>query len=118
MNDALTIVRALAEGFDPRTGEEFAGEGPWSNPDVIRALFLAAQALERANRRDAGKAQANLPPAAGKPWTPEEDARLTSEFQTTKDFRTIAEMHQRTVGAVSARLVRLGLLPRANGRPG
>lgn len=104
------IVRALAEGFDPRTGEEFGGEGPWSDPTVIRALFLAARALERANRPDAGKEQAGLPPAAGKPWTAEEDARLTSEFQTTKDVVALAERHARTRGAIEARLVRLGLI--------
>lgn len=110
MNDSVAIVKALAEGFDPRTGEEFSGEGPWSDPKVIRALFLAARALERANRNGASKAQTDLPPAAGKSWTPDEDARLTSEFQTTNDFRAIADMHQRTVGAISARLVRLGLI--------
>lgn len=110
MNDSVAIVRALAEGFDPRTGEEFSGEGPWSDPKVIRALFLAARALEGANRSGVAKPPADLPPAAGKPWTPDEDARLTSEFKTMKDFPAIAAMHQRTVGAISARLVRLGLI--------
>ena len=116
IRNPAAVVHALAEGFDPRTGEKLTGEGPWSDADVIRALFLAAEALERTVRNGRPRTVTNPPPAAGTPWTPEEDARLKSEFETTKDLAALAERHARTRGAISARLVRLGLFP-AGGDP-
>ena len=47
IDDPAAILQALAEGRDPRTGTKLAGEGVWSDPRVIRALFLACAALER-----------------------------------------------------------------------
>ena len=118
IDDPAAIVQALAEGRDPQTGTKLAGEGPWSNPDVIRALFLAGAALEREARRPRHRPEAALPAAAGAPWTPDEDARLKDEFESTTDLAVLAERHARTRGAISARLVRLGLLPPTSGRPG
>ena len=43
--EAQAILRALAEGLDPRTGEALSETGPWSDPRVIRALFLAVESL-------------------------------------------------------------------------
>jgi hypothetical protein len=100
----------LAGGVDPRTGEEFQEEGAWSDPKVIRALFRAAEALEGKGRGGAARGVRNLPPAAGKPWTLEEDERLKTEFRTTTDLQSLAELHARTTGAISARLVRWGLI--------
>ena len=112
------IVQALAEGRDPRTGTKLVGEGPWSSPDVIRALFLAGVALQREAPTARPRPETARPAAAGTPWTPEEDARLKREFESTTDLAGLAERHARTRGAISARLVRLGLLPPTNGRPG
>jgi hypothetical protein len=116
MEESVAILRALAAGFDPRTGEEFQEDGAWSDPKVIRALFRAAEALEGSGRGGAARGVRNLPPAAGKPWTPEEDERLKSEFRTITELRSLAELHARTTGAISARLVRWGLID-PPGRP-
>jgi hypothetical protein len=48
---ALAIVSALANGVDPLTGEVFAVDSPYQSPDVIRALYSAARALETNGRR-------------------------------------------------------------------
>jgi hypothetical protein len=77
---------------------------------VIRALFRAVEALEGNGRGGVARGARNLPSAAGKPWTPEEDERLKTEFRTITDLRSLAELHARTTAAISARLVRAGLV--------
>ena len=37
---ALRIIKILADGVDPTTGEVFDQNSPYQNPDVIRALLL------------------------------------------------------------------------------
>ena len=44
---ALEVVRALANGVDPDTGEVFSAESPYHRPPTVRALFVAGPALER-----------------------------------------------------------------------
>ena len=46
--EALTVVRALADGRDPQSGAPLAPESVFQQPEVIRALFTAATALEHA----------------------------------------------------------------------
>ena len=47
VNEALKIVRDLAEGIDPRTGDPVPEGSPSQQPPAIRALFVAATELER-----------------------------------------------------------------------
>jgi hypothetical protein len=51
---------------------------------------------------------------AGKPWTDEEDAELEQQHQGGTSRREIARLHGRSVGAITARLVHLGLESHAN----
>jgi hypothetical protein len=110
MEESVAILKALASGFDPRSGEEFAEKGVWSDPRVIGALSQGAQALDVQLRRNAARLEKPLPPAAGQPWTSDEDERLKAEFQSMTSVRALAELHSRTRGAISARLLRLGLV--------
>ncbi len=55
-------------------------------------------------------APAGRPSKAGKPWTPAEDSLLRTEFETEKSVDVLSALHERTQGAITARLVRLGLL--------
>jgi hypothetical protein len=48
-------------------------------------------------------------PRAYEKWTPEEDERLRGLFNQGKDAKAIAEELQRQLGAISSRLVKLGL---------
>ena len=106
ISDALKIVQALAEGIDPTTGEFFPEGSPYNDPRVIRALFQALQAMERAKERErrAEKVASN----AGKPWSDEEDRALIEQFDGHVPLRDIAVKHQRTQGSIASRLVRLG----------
>jgi hypothetical protein len=45
---------------------------------------------------------------AGRTWTRTEDAQVCEEVQRGIDFHEIAKTHNRTVGSLVARLVKLG----------
>ena len=42
---ALAVVRSLANGVDPETGEVFPPESAYQRPQTVRALYEAATAL-------------------------------------------------------------------------
>jgi hypothetical protein len=106
---AQSIVAALANGVDPITGKAFAADSPYQAPDIVRALYLAAQALDaRAHTRARPKGE--LPANAGKPWNDEEDRRLLSQFDNGQSIQELARAHARTVAGIQARLERHGRL--------
>lgn len=54
---ALAVVRSLANGVDPESGEVFPPESAHQRPQVVRALYLAASALEHIERVERRRAQ-------------------------------------------------------------
>lgn len=107
--EAKQIIEVLAGGIDPSTGEVLTDDSPLSSPHVIRALFLAAKALELMTTkpaRPAAAARGN----AGKSWTEEEDQRLLAGFDAGTLVAALARTHERTTGAINSRLVKLGRL--------
>jgi hypothetical protein len=107
---ALEIVRALADGTDPYTGEVYPPESPYQNAETVRALFTAIDALERAERRK--KRKRALPERAGQPWDDEEDSVLIKRFKEGVGVKEIAVEHKRTEGAILSRLEKLGKILR------
>jgi hypothetical protein len=104
--EAIRIVEALMDGFDPVTGELLPDTSPYNRPEVIRALARALDAMRRAHQNE--KRKRFLPPNAGKAWTKEEDHRLAEEFDKGLPAKEIAAKHDRTRGSIAARLVRIG----------
>ncbi len=104
--DALHIVESLANGVDPETGELYPPESPYQRASVIRALFTAKEALERAS--EFARRRGALPANTGKPWSAEEDARLAAGYDEGKSALDLARVHDRTRGSIQARLVKLG----------
>ena len=107
---ALSILKTLADGVDPATGEQFSADSPYQHPDIIRALFWAVQTLS-ASARAEKQAKPRADGAgtnAGKPWSEEEDARLSRAFDSGRPVEQLAEAHQRSRLAIEARLVKLG----------
>jgi hypothetical protein len=107
---AADILRALADGVDPFTGEVLDDRSPLQNPECIRALFAAIEALEgsSSDRSNRASRKRDLPDRAGEPWEAREDGELMERFDTGWNVADLAKHHQRTRGAVRARLVRLG----------
>jgi hypothetical protein len=103
---ALTVVRSLANGIDPESGEVFPPESAYQQPQVVRALYEAASALERIERFERRKSQ--LPQKTGEPWTEEEDRKLLAAFDAGRALQELAAAHERTMGAVRARLLKYG----------
>lgn len=117
---AKEIIRSLADGRDPATGEQFPPNSPYQQADTVRALFMAVDALDNAARR--ARRQALRPegapqrpidpnrPKIGASWSPEEEQQLRDAFTAHKPILEIAAAHGRTQGAITARLVKLGLI--------
>ena len=113
---ALKIIQQLADGIDPQTGKAFRPDSPYQQPDTVRALFAAVQALDA---QPAPKARAvtneNAPQNSGKPWSDEEDQTLAAAFEAGKKIPELAASHQRSRFAIEARLAKLGKIePPAN----
>ena len=104
--EALRIMRALADGLSPQTGEALAADSIYQIADNVRAMHRAVGALEFVLERD--EMRKALPPNAGKSWTHEEDQQVCDELRRGTNFQQIAKAHNRTVGAILARLVKLG----------
>lgn len=108
VNEALSVIRSLANGVDPESGEVFPADGVYQRAQTVRALYAAAEALEKQGKVDQRKKQ--LPAKTGEPWTEDEDRKLLSEFDAGRGLPEIAAAHQRTQTGCRARLVKYGRL--------
>ena len=112
-SEARKIIESLADGRCPATGQKL--DGIYQQPDVVRALFVAARALERVERIE--QRASILPEHAGRAWNGDEEQKLCEEFDAGKTVAEISRIHQRTRGAIQSRLERLGKIapqPRTN----
>ena len=100
---AKELLTALADGIDPFTGEVFPRDHVCNQPDMIRALHCALQALPAERKRE-------TPPNAGQPWSREETVSLQAEFQMGKTTSEMARIHGRSRGSIEAKLANLGLI--------
>lgn len=105
---AAEILKALAAGSNPASGQPMANPANPQSSEVLRALFLAADALQ--TRAHAGRRQSTLPRNAGKPWTAEEDERLLAGFDAGRKVDELVAAHERTRAGIEARLVKHGRL--------
>ena len=108
-SEHAAILRHLAEGIDPFTGEILSAEHLIQHPEVAQALSLAIQALDPESREP----EQQLPQNAGKSWTKEEEKALLEEFDAGTSIRDIAVGHGRKEGGITSRLARLGKIERA-----
>jgi hypothetical protein len=104
---AAEILKSLAAGADPADGRALSDVRVLQAPDVVRALFLAADALDSAQRT---RARSHLPRNAGKPWSREEDDRLLAAFDGGATVEALTTTHERTRAGIEARLVKHGRL--------
>jgi hypothetical protein len=112
--ETLRILNALASGANPATGEQFAADSPYQQPDTVRALFAAIKAVEGGTTKPGAERAATdrgtAPPqsGAGSRWTEEEEARLVAAFDAGKTVDDLAHAHKRSRAGIEARLLKLG----------
>ena len=106
LQNALPIIRALADGVDPHTGTIFETDTPYAEPKTLRALFSAVELMEREVERE--KRRERLPANFGKPWTEAEDQALVAEFDAHMPMPEMARRHLRTQSSIRLRLEKLG----------
>lgn len=114
----IDILKTLAEGIDPGTGEQFPAGSAYQHPDTVRALFAAIRGLEnpapRPAKTDAPRPDKSGRPApenAGRPWSQEEDLRLGQAYDSGKSVEELAQVHKRSKWAIESRLARMGKIP-------
>ncbi len=103
---AIDILKLLADGVHPVTDEQLDKNHVINEPNVIRALNAAVEALVSEEKRI--RRQRDLPERVGKPWSEQEDKTLIKAFDSGISLNDLVDKHQRTRGAIRTRLVRLG----------
>jgi hypothetical protein len=104
---ALKVLQTLLDGRHPDTGASVPPDSIIHSPTVIRALARLVLSLEYYEGRSQEKKR-KLPPNAGRPWAPEEDAQVCDELGKGIPVAEMARSHGRTNGAIWSRLIRLG----------
>jgi hypothetical protein len=104
--EALAVIRLLAEGVDPFTGETYPPDSPYQNVSTVRALYTAAQCIEAIVKRDHQKG--GRYERAGQTWTQDESSRLIARFDQGASVEDLAKEHRRSPWAIRAQLLKLG----------
>lgn len=107
---AAEIIRILADGRDPATGEAFPPDSPYQQADTVRALFVALEVLKRQKHVRVQRPADPNRPKMGAPWTPEEEQQLRDGFTAQKTIPELAATHGRTTNSINSRLFKMGLI--------
>ena len=107
---AKEILRTLADGINPMTGEVLPESDTCNQVDIVRALYAVLAELDK----HLPKKNREQPENAGKPWTPAEDDQLILAYRGGTKTTELAKVHKRTKGSIAARLVKLGEIKERN----
>jgi len=114
LSESRNIIKTLAQGVHPITGEVFAPESPYNDPRVIRALFSILDFAKKPRKSVEERRRENLelgrPLNAGLPWTESDRTRVAEDFRGGKNIEELANALERSRGAIHAELVRQGLV--------
>ena len=99
---ATELLRSLADGVNPLTGEILPPNDSCNQVEIVRALHTVLTHLS------SYKAPKPQPQNAGKPWTEEDDAILCHMYESNCPSKDICAYFKRSEGAIAARLVKLG----------
>lgn len=117
LSEARTIVKTLAEGVDPVTGEVFAPDSPYNHPQVIRALFtvhsyaLGPRSKMSPEERRRQNLELGRPTNAGLPWSDGDRSRVAAGFRGGETIEALATALERSRAAIQAEMIRQGLVP-------
>jgi hypothetical protein len=106
--EALKIMRALANGVNPQTGEALEVDSVCRHAEIVKALNRALCALVQLEQRERSR-----PVNAGRTWTRAEDAQVCEQVKSGTDHTASAQ------GSIGGRRQASGSGPRASrsGKP-
>lgn len=118
LHESQNIVKTLAEGIHPVTGEVFPADSPYNDPEVIRALFSVLGFVKQAKRprksieeRRKENLEVGRPGNSGLPWTEDDRALVRSGFQDGIAIKKLAASLERSSAAIVAEVIRQDLVP-------
>ena len=103
IQEALKIMRALANGKNPENSEELEANSTCRQPLIIKALNRSIAAMVAAEERER-----NRPANAFRAWTGAEDAQVFEKVLAGVPLDEIAKAPNRTVASIVVRLVKRG----------
>ena len=107
---AIEILRCLANGVDPMTGEILEANHLCNSPEVKRAIHTAIHAMSGADdAKNPRFVRKNGKLNAGRPWTDEDLDALERMYRDGKPMDWICEKLQRRERGVLKQLAYLGL---------
>jgi len=117
LDEAKQILKALADGIDPTTGEVLPKESPYNDPSVIRALFTVLGSIKTVKetrqtdkQKQRGDIDSSKPKNAGLPWTEELKAEVASKYLSGTSIHKLARYFERTTGAIVSELTKQGVM--------
>lgn len=118
LNESRNIVKTLAQGVHPTTGEVFPPESPYNDPEVIRALFSILECVKQARKprmsleeRRRQNLELGRPGNCGLPWTDDDRAAVKSGFSDGTTIEKLAARLERSSAAIVAEVIRQDLVP-------
>jgi hypothetical protein len=118
LNESRNIVKTLAQGVHPTSGEVFPPESPYNDPEVIRALFSILEFVKQAGKpkksleeRRQENVEVGRPMNAGLPWTDADRELVRSGFQGGMTVEKLAAKLARSSAAIVAEVIRQDLVP-------
>jgi len=117
ITEARSIVKTLAQGVDPTTGEVFPPDSPYNHPNTIRALFKVVELAWPPGRsklsvdeRRQRNIERGLPRNAGLPWSDDHREAVADGFKNGRTIRELADAFERSLTAINAELIRQELV--------
>jgi len=118
LNESRNIVKTLAQGVHPSTGEVFPPDSPYNDPEVIRALFSVLDFVKQAKKprmsieeRRRQNLDIGRPMNSGLPWTDEDRTIVSSGFQDGLTIEKLAAKLGRSSASIVAEVIRQDLVP-------
>lgn len=105
-HEVIAVLESLANGVDPATGQKIPPEF-FQGTSTVDALSTAGALLKEDATRPSRRSNPTFP-AAGAPWTEEEDKRLIAEHDGGMSAAQMALAHGRTSNSITLRLIKLG----------
>lgn len=108
--EAQKHLRCLIAGVDPKTRRALPNPGVLADPEVLRSLAFALDALRAKRGRKVNYVAADARERGEAAWTAEEDQELLVGFRNRVGFRELVAHHGRTEEGILTRLVYLGVV--------